>query len=102
MISRAGASSVSEIAAHGRPAIFVPLGIAMDDHQTANALSLVEARAAESIAESEFAAQSLSARLETALSDGEALARRAEAARAAGRADAHLRLAELIIAAGTD
>ncbi len=101
VISRAGASSVSEIAAHGRPAIFVPLGIAMDDHQTANALSLVEGRGAESIAESEFAAQSLSARLESALSDSEALARRAEAARVAGRADAHLRLAELIIAAGT-
>jgi UDP-N-acetylglucosamine--N-acetylmuramyl-(pentapeptide) pyrophosphoryl-undecaprenol N-acetylglucosamine transferase len=99
VISRAGASSVSEIAAHGRPAIFVPLGIAMDDHQSANALSLVEAGAAESIAESDFAAQSLSARLETALSDGEALARRAAAARAAGRADAHMRLAELIIAA---
>ncbi len=99
VISRAGASSVSEIAAHGRPAIFVPLGIAMDDHQSANAMSLVEAGAAESIAESDFAAQSLSARLETALSDGEALARRAAAARAVSRADAHMRLAELIIAA---
>ncbi len=99
VISRAGASSVSEIAAHGRPAIFVPLGIAMDDHQSANALSLVDAGAAESIGESDFAAQSLSARLETALSDGEALSRRAAAARAAGRADAHTRLAELIIAA---
>jgi len=99
VISRAGASSVSELAALGRPAIFVPLAIAMDDHQTANAQSLVEAGAAESIAEADFAAQSLSARLETALSDGEGLASRAQAARAAGRRDAHVRLAELIIAA---
>jgi UDP-N-acetylglucosamine--N-acetylmuramyl-(pentapeptide) pyrophosphoryl-undecaprenol N-acetylglucosamine transferase len=103
VISRAGASSVSEIAALGRPAIFVPLAIAMDDHQTANAQHLVDAGAAEAIAEADFAAQSLSARLESALSDGKALARRAAAARAAGRRDAHLRLAELIIAAaGTD
>ena len=37
VISRAGASSVSEVAVTGRPAIFVPLAIAMDDHQSANA-----------------------------------------------------------------
>ena len=37
VISRSGASSVSEIAAAGLPAIFVPLPTAADDHQTTNA-----------------------------------------------------------------
>lgn len=99
VISRAGASSVSEIAAVGRPALFVPLGIAMDDHQSANAQALVAAGAAEMIGEAEFTAQSLSQRLESALRDGEALRRRADAARELGRPDAHDRLADLIAAA---
>ena len=96
VISRAGASSVSEIAAMGRPAIFVPLGIAMDDHQTANAAGLAEAGAALSIAEADFTAEMLSARLESALSDSEALSAQAEAARANARTDAHIRLADIM------
>ena len=40
IISRAGASSVAELAAAGRAAILVPLPNAMDDHQTANARQL--------------------------------------------------------------
>ena len=40
MISRAGASSVAELAAAGRPALLVPFGGAMDDHQTRNAQQL--------------------------------------------------------------
>ena len=96
VISRAGASSVSEIAAVGRPAIFVPLAIAMDDHQTANAESLVAAGAADSIAERDFTAHALSLRLASLLADGEGLAQRAAAARRLGRPDAHNRLADLI------
>ncbi|MGY6627075.1 MAG: undecaprenyldiphospho-muramoylpentapeptide beta-N-acetylglucosaminyltransferase [Oceanicaulis sp.] len=96
VISRAGASSVSELAAIGRPSILVPLAIAMDDHQSANAQGLVQAGAADAMAEAVFTADSLSQRLETLLADGEALAARAAAARAAGRPDAHEALADLI------
>ncbi|PWE17718.1 undecaprenyldiphospho-muramoylpentapeptide beta-N-acetylglucosaminyltransferase [Marinicauda salina] len=96
VVSRAGASSVSELAAVGRPALLVPLAIAMDDHQTANAEGLVAGGGAEIVREADLDAPALSARLESLLSDGEALARRAEAARAAGRPDAHERLADLI------
>ncbi|MEM0912402.1 MAG: undecaprenyldiphospho-muramoylpentapeptide beta-N-acetylglucosaminyltransferase [Pseudomonadota bacterium] len=46
IICRAGALTVAEVAAAGRPAIFVPLPIAVDDHQTANAIALAKNNAA--------------------------------------------------------
>lgn len=96
IIARAGASTVAEIAAVGRPAIFVPLAIAMDDHQAANAEHLVEAGAADCFRESDFTAEALSARLESLLSDREALTLRASRARELGKPDAHADLADLI------
>jgi UDP-N-acetylglucosamine--N-acetylmuramyl-(pentapeptide) pyrophosphoryl-undecaprenol N-acetylglucosamine transferase len=46
IICRAGASTVTEIAAVGAAAIFVPLPSAVDDHQTKNAMYLVKHQAA--------------------------------------------------------
>ena len=46
IISRAGAIAISEICAVGKPAIFVPLPSAAEDHQKKNALALVEKEAA--------------------------------------------------------
>ncbi|MGL4667821.1 MAG: undecaprenyldiphospho-muramoylpentapeptide beta-N-acetylglucosaminyltransferase [Saezia sp.] len=46
VIARAGASTVTELAAVGVPALFVPFPQAVDDHQTANAMFLVSAGAA--------------------------------------------------------
>ena len=46
IICRAGALTVAEVAGSGRAAIFVPLPIAVDDHQTANARSLSDNGAA--------------------------------------------------------
>ena len=88
VIARAGASSVSEVACAGRPAIFVPLAIAADDHQTANAESLVAVGAADSIPETEFNVDALSALLEVRLSNTDDLTERAGKARKAGRPDA--------------
>lgn len=45
LICRAGAMTVSEVAAVGIPAIFIPLPNAIDDHQTANAKYLTDANA---------------------------------------------------------
>ena len=42
-IGRAGASTIAELTAAGRPAILVPLPIATDDHQAANAREMVKA-----------------------------------------------------------
>ena len=52
IVCRAGALTVSEVAASGRAAIFVPLPFAVDDHQTKNAQSLVKQSAALMIAQS--------------------------------------------------
>ncbi|AUD04629.1 undecaprenyldiphospho-muramoylpentapeptide beta-N-acetylglucosaminyltransferase [Spirosoma pollinicola] len=46
VVSRAGALSVSELCLVGRPAILVPLPTAAEDHQTKNAMSLVDHQAA--------------------------------------------------------
>ena len=46
VISRSGAMTVSEMCALGKPAIFVPFPFAAEDHQTSNAMSLVNKNAA--------------------------------------------------------
>jgi len=97
VIARAGASSVSEIACVGRPVIFVPLAIAADDHQTANAEGLAEAGAADSIPEREFSVQALAALLEVRLANHADLADRAARAKAVGRPDAASLFADALI-----
>ena len=54
IICRAGAMTVSEVAAAGLPAIFIPLPHAIDDHQTANASYLTEAGGCISLPQSEL------------------------------------------------
>lgn len=46
IISRAGAMAVTEICITGKPAVFVPFPLAAEDHQTHNAMSLVNRNAA--------------------------------------------------------
>ena len=57
VIGRAGALTVSELAAAGLPAILVPLPIAVDDHQTHNGRWLERAGAAEILPQPQLAAQ---------------------------------------------
>jgi UDP-N-acetylglucosamine--N-acetylmuramyl-(pentapeptide) pyrophosphoryl-undecaprenol N-acetylglucosamine transferase len=46
VVARAGAMTMAELAATGKPSIFVPLPTAAEDHQTSNAMQLVKASAA--------------------------------------------------------
>ena len=59
VVCRAGAMTVSEIAAVGLPAIFVPFPYAIDDHQTANANTLVKVNAAMMIQQRDLSEQGL-------------------------------------------
>ena len=68
IICRGGAMTVSEVAAYGLPAIFVPLLHAIDDHQTANARYLSEAGAALLLPQPELNAVNLQKLIEQALS----------------------------------
>ncbi len=53
IISRAGAIAIAEIVAVDKPAIFIPLPSAAEDHQTKNAMALVKGHAAILVKESE-------------------------------------------------
>ena len=64
IVCRAGASTVTELAAVGAAAVFVPFPAAVDDHQTANARFLVDAGAGWLVQQSVLSAQKLAEMLE--------------------------------------
>ena len=68
-IGRSGASTVADVSIIGRPAIWVPLGTAIRDEQTANARELVEAGAAILIPEKLFTPDALTKEIARVLSD---------------------------------
>jgi UDP-N-acetylglucosamine--N-acetylmuramyl-(pentapeptide) pyrophosphoryl-undecaprenol N-acetylglucosamine transferase len=96
VVSRAGASTVSEIAVAGRPSILVPLGVALDDDQGQNARLLSGAGAALVFREADLTVAGLSAAMAELLADPARLARMAAAAAAAGAPDAAEHLADLV------
>ncbi len=88
VIARAGASTLAELQAIGRPSILVPYPFAADDHQSKNAQALVDAGAAIAIAQGELDPESLAGALEGLLADERARRAMAEAARRRGKPDA--------------
>lgn len=101
VIARAGASTISELTAAGRPAILVPLPSATDDHQTANAQEIVAAGGARAIAQRQFTAVELAKQIQKLGLDPRALANAAERARSCGRPDAVKDFADLVEGLGT-
>lgn len=100
VVSRAGASTVAELAAAGRPAVMVPYPSATDDHQTGNAQALVEAGGGWLMPQAGLDADGLAERLESLLSSPAVLARAAGCARAAAHPNAARDLADLVCGAG--
>jgi len=96
IIGRAGASTVAELTTIGRPAILVPYPFAADDHQAGNAHAIDEAGGGWLMAEAAFTADALAKRLESLFGLPAVLQRTAANARAAGRPDAAVALADLI------
>lgn len=97
LICRAGASTVSELTASGRPAIMVPLANSIDDHQMANARALEAAGAGWVLPEDQFSSTALAGKLQAVLEQPETLQHAAEAAHSIGKRDAAERLAELVL-----
>ncbi|WP_447728809.1 undecaprenyldiphospho-muramoylpentapeptide beta-N-acetylglucosaminyltransferase [Sphingomonas koreensis] len=96
VIARAGASTIAELTAAGRPAILVPLPGATDDHQTANAREISEAGGARTIPQRAFTAQELAKQMQKLGLEPDALANAAACARSVGRPDAARDLADLV------
>jgi UDP-N-acetylglucosamine--N-acetylmuramyl-(pentapeptide) pyrophosphoryl-undecaprenol N-acetylglucosamine transferase len=97
VIARAGASTICELTAAGRPSIVVPLPTAMDNHQYYNANALEEAGAGWVMPQDGFTAAALSTRIESFLTLPESLARAAANARKSGKPDAARNLAALVL-----
>ena len=95
-IGRAGASTIAELTAVGRPAILVPLPIATDDHQAANAREMVKAGGARSIRQQGFTAKELAKQIQAMAQHPETLANAAHAAWNCGRPNAAKDLADLV------
>ena len=85
VLCRAGATSLAELAAAGRPAVLVPFPHATDNHQEHNAHALVEAQAAVLLREREWTPASLAAALTDLLADRARLATMRTAMLAAAR-----------------
>jgi UDP-N-acetylglucosamine--N-acetylmuramyl-(pentapeptide) pyrophosphoryl-undecaprenol N-acetylglucosamine transferase len=96
VIARAGASTISELTAAGRPAILVPLPSATDDHQTANAREVTTAGGARTIAQSAFTPGELAKQMQKLGLDPAALENAAARAKACGKPNAASDLADLV------
>ena len=97
VISRAGASSIAELATIGRPAVLIPYPYATDDHQTANARAFARAGGGWVIPQTGLSPSSLAVDLDRLLADRTALSAAARHAGAFGRRDAAQRLARLAL-----
>jgi UDP-N-acetylglucosamine--N-acetylmuramyl-(pentapeptide) pyrophosphoryl-undecaprenol N-acetylglucosamine transferase len=84
MICRSGATTVAEIMAIGKPAIFIPFPHASDNHQELNAGRLVQSQAAEMILEIDLTGNALAERILFLASNPEILAQMAFRARQLG------------------
>lgn len=97
LICRSGASTVAEVAAAGKPAIFVPFPRAADDHQRRNAEAFAQAGAAVLILESELTSQRLAETIIELLSSSARLKEMSAKARVLGHKDAAAQVAEMAV-----
>lgn len=100
VVGRAGSSSIAEPLAFGVPLVLIPFGAAMNAHQTANARAAADLGAAVVLAESDLDGDRLAAVVSGLLDDPARLARMAANAKSAGRPDAAVRIARLVLALG--
>jgi len=97
VISRAGATTLAELAAAGRPALLVPFPAATDDHQRRNAEVLVDAGAAAMIEEKNLSPDRLADAAADLVGDRARRDRMADAMRTFARPDAAARIVDRLL-----
>ena len=98
VISRAGATTLAELAASGKPAVLVPFPAATDDHQRKNARVLADAGAAVLLDQRELTGDTLAATVEGLLGDAVRLQAMARAMKQFARPDAAKVIVDRVIA----
>ena len=102
VVARAGATTIAEIEAVGRPSVLVPYPYATEDHQTKNALAMEEAGAAVLVPDGEMTGERLIALVGELKSDRARLTRMSDRARSLARPDAADRVARAVLGAAGD
>jgi UDP-N-acetylglucosamine--N-acetylmuramyl-(pentapeptide) pyrophosphoryl-undecaprenol N-acetylglucosamine transferase len=97
IVCRSGASTVGEITAAGKPAIFVPFPAAADDHQNFNARALERSGAAVVVEESNLGASYLVDTIAALIGDATRLRAMSEAARVLAHPKAVEEIAEMVL-----
>lgn len=95
VISRAGATTVAELAAAGKPALMIPFPFAADDHQRKNAEAVERAGAGRMILQAELTPERLAQELLWLARDPQQLARMAAASKELGHPDAAAKVVDL-------
>ena len=96
VISRAGAITLSEIQAQGKPAVLIPSPNVAENHQYHNAMALVNKKAAEIIEEKELTPNLLTKKVDKLLESKEVLGEYSQNARKMAIVDANERIYEVI------
>lgn len=96
IICRAGAMTVAELTAAGKPAILIPLPTAADDHQRKNAEALGRQGAARCLLQSELTPERLMEEISAFLANPHRLTTMAEASRRLARPDAARKIVDLV------
>jgi UDP-N-acetylglucosamine--N-acetylmuramyl-(pentapeptide) pyrophosphoryl-undecaprenol N-acetylglucosamine transferase len=94
VLCRAGATTVAELTAFGKPAVLVPYPYAIYDHQRWNAQALQDQGAAEMILDQELNGNLLAERIRAYVADRGKIGRMAAAARVIGRPEAAARIVD--------
>ena len=102
VIGRAGASTIAELTAAGRPAILIPLPIATDNHQVYNTREMTRAGGGRMVLQKNFTPVELAKQMQKLGLEPDALARAADRAKSCGRPDAASDLADLVERIGRD
>jgi UDP-N-acetylglucosamine--N-acetylmuramyl-(pentapeptide) pyrophosphoryl-undecaprenol N-acetylglucosamine transferase len=99
IISRAGATTVAELAIAAKPAIFIPYPFAADNHQEINAKEMADAGAALSYRQADLTAEKLAAAIEPLLDDPAARARMSAAMKSLAKPAAAATVVDWCVAA---